>query len=43
MRNLLAQGYRYADPSIVWQVAARDLPELETQIGEVLDDLTEDE
>lgn len=43
MRNLLAHGYRYVDPSIVWQVVVRDLPELQTQIRRVLDDLTEDE
>ncbi|MEA2010243.1 MAG: HepT-like ribonuclease domain-containing protein [Actinomycetota bacterium] len=37
MRNLLAHGYRQVDPSIVWQVVVRDLPELETQIHEILD------
>ncbi len=31
MRNLLAHGYRYVDPSIVWQVVVRDLPELEAR------------
>jgi uncharacterized protein with HEPN domain len=43
MRNLLAHGYRYVDPSIVWQVVVRDLPKLETQIRRILDDLSEDE
>lgn len=37
MRNLLAHGYRHVDPSIVWQVVVRDLPELEIQIHEILD------
>jgi uncharacterized protein with HEPN domain len=39
MRNLLAHGYRYVDPSIVWNVVVRDLPKLDAQIREVLDDL----
>ncbi len=42
MRNLLAHGYRYVDPSIVWQVVVGDLPELERQIRRVLDDLAGD-
>ncbi|MEA3503461.1 MAG: HepT-like ribonuclease domain-containing protein [Actinomycetota bacterium] len=33
----MAHGYRHVDPSIVWQVVVRDLPELETQIHEILD------
>jgi uncharacterized protein with HEPN domain len=37
MRNLLAHGYRYVDPAIVWQVVVRDLPKLKDQIGRILD------
>jgi uncharacterized protein with HEPN domain len=36
MRNLLAHGYRYVDPAIVWQVVARDLPNLDAQIRRIL-------
>lgn len=39
MRNLLAHGYRYVDPAIVWQVVVRDLPKLKAQIRRVLDEL----
>ena len=42
MRNLLAHGYRYVDPSIVWQVAERDLPELETQVRVILAGMPEE-
>ncbi len=40
MQNLLAHGYRYVDPAIVWQVIVGDLPKLETQIRGILDDLS---
>ncbi|MFV1963607.1 MAG: DUF86 domain-containing protein, partial [Acidimicrobiia bacterium] len=43
MRNLLAHGYRYVDPAIVWQVVAGDLPKLETQIRGILADLSDKE
>jgi uncharacterized protein with HEPN domain len=43
MRNLLAHGYRYVNPAIVWQVVVRDLPELLIQICRILDDLPESE
>jgi len=43
MRNLLTHGYRYVDPSIVWQVVVRDLPELAIQIRRVLDGLPDAE
>ena len=43
MRNLLAHGYRYVDPTIVWQVVVRDLPELESQIRGILDDFSDAE
>ncbi len=39
MRNLLAHGYRYVDPAIVWQVVVRDLPPLEEQLRQILDGL----
>lgn len=39
MRNLLAHGYRFVDPAIVWQVVVRDLPTLGTQIRDVIDGL----
>ena len=42
MRNLLAHGYRYVDPSIVWQVAERDLPDLQIQVRAILFDMPED-
>lgn len=41
MRNLLAHGYRYVDPAIVWQVAERDLPKLKGQVQGILDQLPE--
>jgi uncharacterized protein with HEPN domain len=41
MRNLLAHGYRYVDPAIVWQVVVRDLPGLKDQIQEVVHGLEE--
>ena len=41
MRNLLAHGYRYVDPSIVWQVVVADLPKLESQIRVILDDFSD--
>lgn len=37
MRNLLAHGYRYVDPSIVWQVVVRDLAPLDAEIRRILD------
>ena len=43
IRNLLAHGYRYVDPSIVWQVVVRDLPTLESQIRLILGGLPEGE
>lgn len=43
MRNLLAHGYRYVDPSIVWQVVVRDLPKLGSQILRIVDGLSADE
>ncbi len=43
MRNLLAHGYKYVDPSIVWHVVVRDLPELAVQVRRVLDDLLDAE
>lgn len=43
MRNLLAHGYRHVDPSIVWQVVVRDLPQLLIEIRRVLDGLPEGE
>ncbi len=43
MRNLLAHGYRYVDPSIVWHVVVRDLPELAVQIRRILGDLPDAE
>ena len=43
MRNLLAHGYRYADPTIVWQVVVGDLPELQFQIRRILDDFSNPE
>lgn len=43
MRNLLAHGYRYVDPTIVWQVVVRDLPELDSQIRGILDDFSDAE
>lgn len=42
MRNLLAHGYRYVDPSIVWQVAERNLPELQIQVRAILAGMPED-
>jgi uncharacterized protein with HEPN domain len=39
LRNLLAHGYRFVDPAIVWQVVIRDLPKLETQIGLIIESL----
>lgn len=39
MRNLLAHGYRYVSPSIVWEVVGRDLPVLHVQILSVLEQL----
>jgi len=39
MRNLLAHGYRYVSPSIVWQVVVRDLPVLHAQMRSVLEQL----
>lgn len=41
MRNLLAHGYRYVDPAIVWEVVVRDLPKLEAQIRRIVDSLEE--
>jgi uncharacterized protein with HEPN domain len=41
MRNLLAHGYRYVDPAIVWEVVIRDLPKLETQIRQIVDGMEE--
>ena len=41
MRNLLAHGYRFVDPAIVWEVVVRDLPKLETQIRHVLEGMDE--
>lgn len=41
MRNLLAHGYRYVDPAIVWQVVVRDLPGLKDKIQEIVDGLGE--
>jgi len=43
MRNLLAHGYRYVDPAIVWQVVVGDLPKLEAQIRGILDDFADAE
>ncbi|MFV1971386.1 MAG: DUF86 domain-containing protein [Acidimicrobiia bacterium] len=40
---MLAHGYRYVDPAIVWQVVVGDLPKLETQIRGMLDDLSDKE
>ena len=42
MRNLLAHGYRYVDPAIVWQVAEKDLPELKGQVQDILHQLPKD-
>jgi len=42
-RNLLAHGYRYVVPAIVWQVVVGGLPKLETQIRGILDDLSDKE
>lgn len=39
MRNLLTHGYRFVDPSIVWQVIVRDLPKLEAQIRDIIGEL----
>lgn len=39
MRNLLAHGYRYVDPAIVWQVVVRDLPGLKDEIQEIAESL----
>jgi uncharacterized protein with HEPN domain len=39
VRNLLAHGYRFVDPRIVWQVVVRDLPGLEGQVRRILDGL----
>lgn len=39
MRNLLALGNRYVDPSIVWQLVVRDLPNRDAQIKQILDEL----
>lgn len=36
MRNLLAHGYRFVDPAIVWEVVSRDLPKLATQIRAIV-------
>ncbi|MBA2726022.1 MAG: DUF86 domain-containing protein [Actinobacteria bacterium] len=41
MRNLLAHGYRYVDPAIVWQVVVRDLPGLKVEIQAIVDGLGE--
>lgn len=41
MRNLLAHGYRYVDPAIVWQVVVRDLPGLREEIQGIVDQLGE--
>lgn len=41
MRNLLAHGYRYVDPAMVWQVAVRDLPGLRDEILAIADWLGE--
>ena len=43
MRNLLAHRYRHVDSAIVWQVVVGDLPNLETQIRGILDDLSDKE
>ena len=43
MRNLLAHGYRYVDPAIVWHVVAGDLPKLEAQIRGILHDFPDAE
>jgi uncharacterized protein with HEPN domain len=40
MRNLLAHGYRYVDPAIVWQVVVGDLPAFEAQIRGILEDFS---
>ena len=39
MRNLLAHGYRYVDPLIVWHVVVRDLSTLDAQIKQILAEL----
>lgn len=39
MRNLLIHGYRFVDPSIVWQVIVRDLPKLDAQIHDIIGEL----
>jgi uncharacterized protein with HEPN domain len=36
MGNLLAHGYRFVSPGVVWQVAVRDLPGLEAQVRAIL-------
>lgn len=41
MRNLLAHGYRYVDPAIVWQVVVRDLPGLKVEVQAIADWLGE--
>ncbi len=43
MRNLLAHGYRYVDPAIVWQAVVGDLPTLETRIRGILGDFSDAE
>jgi uncharacterized protein with HEPN domain len=43
MRNLLAHGYRYVDPSIVWQVVVRDLPGLEALVRDIVVGMPEEE
>ena len=36
MRNALAHGYFKVDLDMVWRTVERDLPELEVQVGEVI-------
>ena len=38
-RNVLAHGYFKVDLDVVWKTVERDLPELETQVAEVLQSL----
>ena len=38
-RNALAHGYFKVDLDVVWKTVERDLPELEIQVGEVIQSL----
>ncbi len=38
LRNRLIHGYGDVDPNLLWSIIERDVPELERQVAEVLDD-----